>query len=349
MRLHIFAILAAHFAAPASAQSVPAAIFTDPPADAAHPAQMSVLRIPTHGTEINGLVYRPSGAGPHPTLVICHGLPGNERFLDLAQAVRRAGWNAVTFNYRGSWGSPGVFRFSQNLEDAAAVLAFLRDPANIQRLGIDTERIVIAGHSMGGWVAVHTASHDPGLIGAIIVSAADVAKQGNLPRDRLVAFMANSAGPLAGVTPESLADEIRALGRTFRFEAAATGLTHTPLLALTADDGFAPDTDALVRAIHTHGGHDVTVIHVATDHVWSDHRIALESTILKWLAGRRRESSESPRPRPLDRSASSRRGRRTPVSVLAGWQEGCRLRDLDGGRGWARAVDGELVSRNRRK
>jgi hypothetical protein len=36
-----------------------------------------------------------------------HGLPGNEEFLDLAQAVRRAGWNTVTFNYRGPWGSPG--------------------------------------------------------------------------------------------------------------------------------------------------------------------------------------------------------------------------------------------------
>ncbi|MFD3266336.1 hypothetical protein [Phenylobacterium ferrooxidans] len=32
---------------------------------------------------------------------------GNEKNLDLAQAVRRAGWNAAAFNYRGSWGSPG--------------------------------------------------------------------------------------------------------------------------------------------------------------------------------------------------------------------------------------------------
>ena len=91
----------------ATAQSVPAAIYTDPPVDRAHPAGMAVLHIPSHGVLINGLVYSPSGAGPHPTLVICHGLPGNEKNLDLAQAVRRAGWNAVTFNYRGSWGSPG--------------------------------------------------------------------------------------------------------------------------------------------------------------------------------------------------------------------------------------------------
>ena len=286
MRPFICAILAAVFPVMTSAQSIPSAIFTDPPADAAHPAKMTVLHIPTHGLQINGLVYQPSGAGTHPTLVICHGLPGNERFLDLAQAVRRAGWNAVTFNYRGSWGSPGAFRFSHNLEDADAVLAYLRDPVNAARLGIDARRIAMAGHSMGGWVVVHTAAHDRGLVGAIIVSAADVGKQGELPGDRLVALMADNMGPLSDVTAETMAAEVRALGKTFRFDTAAAGLAHTPLLALTADDGLAPDTDALVRLIEAQGGRNVTAIHVATDHAWSDHRIALESTILTWLAGR---------------------------------------------------------------
>jgi hypothetical protein len=113
-------------------------IFTDPPVDVAHPAKMTVLHIPSRGVLINGIAYQPAGAGLHPTLVICHGLPGNEKNLDLAQAVRCAGWNAITFNYRGSWGSPGVYRFTQNLEEADAVLAYLRDPANATRLGIDT-------------------------------------------------------------------------------------------------------------------------------------------------------------------------------------------------------------------
>jgi hypothetical protein len=152
------------------------------PADHAHPAAMTVLHIPSPGVLINGLVYSPAGAGLHPTLVICHGLPGNEKNLDLAQAVRRASWNAVTFNYRGSWGSPGVFRFVQNADDAAAVLAY-------------------------------------------------------------------------------------------------------PLLALTSDDGLAQHTDAFVDTIKAAGGKNVTTYHVATDHSWSDHRIALESTIITWLAG----------------------------------------------------------------
>ena len=283
MRFLIVAV-AAICSVSAVAQTVPAAIFTDPPADAAHPAAMTVLHIPSHGLLINGIVYQPSGAGPHPTLVICHGLPGNEKNLDLAQAVRRAGWNAVTFNYRGSWGSPGVYRFAQNLEDADAVLAYLRDPANATRLGIDTKRIAIAGHSMGGWVTAQTAAHDHGLIGAILISAADMGYLGQAPRDRAVAMMADDMESLTGVTAESMADEVNANAKAFNMLNSAAGLSQMPLLVLSADDGRAPRTDLLVKAIGENGGQKVTAIHAATDHSWSDHRIYLESTIITWLA-----------------------------------------------------------------
>ena len=268
----------------ARAEPVAAAIFTDPPADPAHPAAMTVLHIPSHGVLINGLVYSPPGAGPHPTLLICHGLPGNEKNLDLAQAVRRAGWNAVTFNYRGSWGSPGVFRFAQNVDDAEAALAYLRDPANAARLRIDTKRLAIAGHSMGGWVTALTAARDHGLLGAALISAADIGRLGDLPRDKLVAEMADDMEALAGVTARSMAEEIRAHASAFRLQNAAPGLAGTRLLALTSDDGLAADTDALVAAIRAAGGKAVTASHVATDHSWSDHRIALETRILNWLA-----------------------------------------------------------------
>ncbi len=284
MRIHIAVALSILLSPAAFGQSVPAAIFTDPPPDSAHPAHSTVLHIPTHGVQINGLAYQPPGAGPHPTLVICHGLPGNEKNLDLAQAARRAGWNAVTFNYRGSWGSPGAFRFAQTLEDADSVLAYLRDPENAKRLGIDTHRIVLAGHSMGGWVTVHTAARDHGLMGAILISAADMSKAADNPRDKVVAEMADDMESLNGVTAESMADEMRSIGKNDKFENHAAGLVHTPLLILTSDDGLAPDAAALVNAIKALGGRDITAMHVATDHSWSDHRIALESAVLDWLA-----------------------------------------------------------------
>jgi uncharacterized protein len=267
------------------AQSLPAAISMDPPADSKHPAAMTVLHIPSHGVLINGLVYSPPGAGPHPTLVICHGLPGNEKNLDLAQAVRRAGWNAVTFNYRGSWGSPGPFRFAQNLEDADAVLSYLRNPANALKLAVDPTRIAIAGHSMGGWVVAHTAAHDHALIGAILISMADMGLVGKRPHAQAVAQMADDMETLSDVTAESMVAELTAHAKEFVVAGTAEGLARIPVLALTANDHLASQTDALVAAIKAKGGTKITAMHVDTDHSWSDHRIALESAVITWLTG----------------------------------------------------------------
>lgn len=267
----------------AFAQTVPSVIYTDPPADVAHPAGMVVLHIPSHGVMINDLVYTPAGAGLHPTIVICHGLPGNEKNLDLAQAVRRAGWNVVTFNYRGSWGSPGSYSFAQNLEDADAVLAYLRAPDNAAKLQIDTKKIVLAGHSMGGWVTVMTAAHDHALAGAILISAADMGQLGKMEHTKLVAEMADNMEALAGVTAESMANEDAQNARAFGFANAIPGLKDVPMLILSANDGLAPQTDALIQAIRAEGGHNIKAIHAPTDHSWSDRRIFLESTVINWL------------------------------------------------------------------
>jgi pimeloyl-ACP methyl ester carboxylesterase len=270
-------------AVPLAAQEVPRAIFTDPGHDAKHPARMEVLHVPSGGVSINGVAYVAPGAGLHPTLVIAHGLPGNEKNLDLAQAVRRAGWNAVTFNYRGSWGSPGSFRFAQTFEDMNAVLAFLRDTASVRALGVDTTRLVIAGHSMGGMVVVRTAATDRGLRGAILISAADMGARSNAPRDSVAKHMASDMESLAGVTAYQMADEIIANGAAWRFDRAVSGLSRTPLLVLTSDDGLAPSADSLVKKLRAAGNTRITTLHVATDHSWSDRRVALESAVLRWL------------------------------------------------------------------
>jgi pimeloyl-ACP methyl ester carboxylesterase len=198
--------------------------------------------------------------------------------------VRREGWNAVTFNYRGSWGSPGSYSFSQNLEDAANVLAYLRIPENAARLQIDTKKIVLAGHSMGGWVTAMTAAHDHALAGAILISAADMGQLGKMEHKKLVAEMADNMEGLAGVTAESMANEDARNAQAFAFANAVPGLKDVPLLILSANDGLAPQTDALIQAIQAEGGHNVKAIHVATDHGWSDHRIFLESAVIDWLA-----------------------------------------------------------------
>ena len=283
-RTHLALSVALLLAAiPVGAQQVPSAISTDPPRDARHPARMEVLHIPSGGVNINGVAYLAAGGGPHPTFVLLHGLPGNEKNLDLAQAVRRAGWNAITFNYRGSWGSPGSFRFAQNLEDADAVLAYLRDPGIAKSLGIDTTRLVIGGHSMGGWVTVRTAAHQHGLRGAVLISAADMAPRAGTSRDAVAAVMATDMESLSGTSPVQMADELLANAEAWRFATAYAGLAGTPMLVVTSDDGHAPANDALVTALRARGNRKITTAHFATDHSYSDKRIALESAVIRWL------------------------------------------------------------------
>lgn len=53
------------------------------------------INFESHGNRLNGIVYLANGAGPHPTVVLLHGFPGNEKNLDLAQALRRDGFNVL--------------------------------------------------------------------------------------------------------------------------------------------------------------------------------------------------------------------------------------------------------------
>lgn len=286
MRKTVLILAAALLAAPVAASKpapLPAAIYTDPAPDKAHPARLEVLHIPSGGVEINAVAYLAAGAGPHPTLVLCHGWPGNEKNLDLAQAVRRAGWNVVAFNYRGSWGSPGSFRFAQNPDDAQAVIAFLRNPANAAKLGVDPAKIAIIGHSMGGWVSAIVGERDPALLGVAMISAGNMGALKAAGRERLIKESASNDETLADTSPERMADELMAMPPEFDFRTGATALVNTPVLALTSDDGLASHTDGLVTAIRAGGGRKVTAYHAATDHSWSDRRIDLETQVIRWL------------------------------------------------------------------
>ena len=87
---------------------------TDPRAGFAQAPTAGELFIDSHGHRIFGLYLGPAlyrAEERRPVVILCHGMPGQDKNLDLAHALRRAGYFAVTFSYRGVWGSHGEYSF----------------------------------------------------------------------------------------------------------------------------------------------------------------------------------------------------------------------------------------------
>lgn len=280
-------LLAASTGAHATVAFDPA--ITDPAIDAAHPTSNKQLLVPSHGEEMNALLMLASGEGAKPTVILLHGLPGNEQNLDLAQAIRRAGWNVLTLHYRGSWGSPGTFSIAHAVEDAAAALAHLRDPAIAGKYGIDTRRLVIAGHSMGGFAAAKVAANDDTLAGLVLIDAWNVGDDARSlhehpdTRGEVVAGFDDLGHSLAGADPESLTAEIEHAPADWDLLTTAPRLAKLPVLSVWAGRGIKAQNVALADAIDDHAGHRLATAEFPTDHAFSDHRIALAKSIVGWL------------------------------------------------------------------
>jgi pimeloyl-ACP methyl ester carboxylesterase len=300
MRRLVFAVIAGGLiGTPAAAVAQPpAAVIADPPQDLAHPAGSIAFALPTHGVKINALLYTAAGAGPHPTVLLLHGLPGNETHQDLAHAIQRAGWNVLTLQYRGSWGSPGHYTFTHCLEDADAALAWLRGPGTAQRYGVDPKRIVVAGHSLGGFVAGWIAGHDDGIAGAVLISVGrsfSILPNGTSRADlvdRMEANLNNKEGmhTVGDTTAEELADEVIRNNVAWDLNQFAGSLAKHPLFVISSDDGGASANNQLAAAVAAHPGANVTTRHFATDHGYDDQRVSLASAVVLWLEKRAPES-----------------------------------------------------------
>lgn len=245
---------------------------------------------------LNAVLYVAAGAGPHPCVLLLHGLPGNEQNLDCAQAMRRLGWNVLTMHYRGSWGGPGSFSFAHCLDDAEAALAWLQQKGRESRLRIDPARIVLVGHSMGGFVAANVASSHPEVLGVALLSGVDLGEAFGQGSSRDIGAIDANVGvgaglhTLAGTSPGSLGQEARDRASDWALNSYAAALQARPVLLISSDDGFAHGSDALDSAIEERGGALLRRAHIADDHSYSNSRIVLQEILLDWLgafAGRR--------------------------------------------------------------
>jgi uncharacterized protein len=277
------------------AQSEHSPIDTDPIEDRSHPAHSVEMSVPSHGETLFGIFYAAAGVGNHPTVVLLHGFPGYEQNLDLAQTIRRAGWNVLALHYRGSWGVGGAFSLAHTMEDADAMVAFVRSQAASTKYRIDRDRIVVVGHSMGGYLAASAAAHEPAVAGTVMIGTWDITAPtraaAGLSRNQLVERVAKEDGtepadflPLRGTDPQTLATEIVDHRDAWDLNRFAPKLASRPVLLLTAHDGSEAGSTRFEAALKAAGSTQVRRIYTETDHGFSEKRIQLQLLVLDWLA-----------------------------------------------------------------
>lgn len=267
-------------------------VTTDPIArDATHPAALIEVAVPSADALLNGVVYVPEGAGPHPVAILLHGFPGSERSGDLAHALVRAGWTVLFFHYRGAWGSPGAFSFGNAIDDAAAAVDLVRSAAFATAYRADPARIVLVGHSMGGFLALTVASERADVRCVASLAGANLGVFGASAHDpkgraQLEQGFGRSMGPIAGVTLGVLIEELALNADTFdlpRSAAPALGDRPVLLVAGARDDVTPPAVhhEPLLAALP-----GATGVVLDADHAFSSQRIALARTVVDFLAAR---------------------------------------------------------------
>jgi uncharacterized protein len=262
-------------------------------ADAQFPAANAAVTIDSEGMPLLDVFHLAQGAGPHPAVLLLHGMPGYERNFDLAQVLRRAGWHTLIIHYRGCWGSPGKYSFQHVLDDVRAALAFLRSDRTRETYRIDSSKIVLIGHSLGAFAALTTAREDPDIRNVVSIALFDLGAVQNAIKispafsDATMDFFEWTLPPLHGTSAQDLHAELSANGERWHLTQYSHVLAERSLLLIdAARDKIAPPQihhAPLLRALRRYKAPDVTHVQLETDHAFCDKRIMLARTVVEWL------------------------------------------------------------------
>ena len=128
-----------------------------PPADACVPgAEAFTVRTPD-GLDLGAWFLRSDREPPLATVIVLNGNAGNRSYrAPLAKRLTGAGFDVCLFDYRGYGGNGGSPSEAGLLIDARAVRA-----AVAARPGVDADRIILFGESLGTGVAVALARDAP--------------------------------------------------------------------------------------------------------------------------------------------------------------------------------------------
>jgi pimeloyl-ACP methyl ester carboxylesterase len=259
----------------------------DPPnPDPVYPPVLHELLIPSHDVMLSGIMLGANGAGPHPTVLLLHGFPGNEKNLDLAQSLRRAGYNVLFFHYRGAWGSQGDYTVGGQTGDVAAVLDYIR--GNADRFRADTKQLSVIGHSLGGFTALRAAAQIKELNCAVGLAAYNFEPEASYTEEQINGRNAyvDQLFMLHNMTGAKLLSEAEENTEAFDTRKLAPKLSGKSVLLIAGseDKAVPPEMQSrVVAAYEKNPDINLKAEVIPGDHAFSVSRIRLQRMVIDWM------------------------------------------------------------------
>ncbi len=229
------------------------------------------------GEHLIGTIYVGLGHGKKPTTLLLHGLPGFEKNVDIAYALREAGWNVLIPHYRGCWGSDGNYRFTGIPTDVKNAITLMETKPYV-----DEDRIYLVGHSLGAWAAIITAAQEDRIKGVVAIAGGITSAEVS---DRIKIYLENIIEQklIKGITSEEALQDWRKMGRELASQDWIAKISPRPLLMI----GGAEDTlitPEQVKALFERAKEPKKLVIIeGADHVFTKKRRTLVKKVTSWL------------------------------------------------------------------
>jgi len=231
-----------------------------------------------------------------PTIILCHGFPGNDTdVLGLGERLMEEGFNALAFNYRGTWGSEGLFTNANSLDDVVSAIDYVKSSMIVREFNVDSSSISIVGYSYGGGMALLGALNDPSVKRVIYIAGGDLSEVARMMQQsdefkrrilKMVDQGISDSGFNSLPAEEGWADVFADMDK-YDLVKHAEALSNKDILIVggwrdqsnIAEHHILP----LYRALQKCGAKQVQIEMFDTDHSFANVRSLLADRIVSWL------------------------------------------------------------------
>lgn len=254
------------------------------------------LTFESEGAKIHAIFFQANGDEPLPTVILCRGFPGNDGDLfGLGERLTREGFNALAFNYRGTWGSEGLFTVANSLEDVISAILYVKSSSTFREFNVDASDISIIGYSLGGGMALLGSLNDPTVRRVVYIAGRDLSELGRMMQQsdeyrqaymKMIDQGISESGFNSPSAEEGFSEVFVHMDK-YDLVKHAEALSSKDILMIGGwrDQGNAVEHHILplFRALQKHGTKQLQIEIFDTDHSFMSVESQLMDIIVSWL------------------------------------------------------------------